>query len=66
MKSESRPGVPHASLPSRTHIEIDDRFSVRDWCMILETTPDELRNAVCKVGSRAEDVRRYLLRGPAC
>jgi hypothetical protein len=53
------PGPQPPSAP-RTRINADDRFELRDWAVILETTPEQLLEAVRAVGNRADDVRDWL------
>jgi bifunctional non-homologous end joining protein LigD len=50
---ERRPG-------RRTVIELDDRFAVRDWAIVLNTTAEQLVEAVRIVGNRVDDVATYL------
>jgi bifunctional non-homologous end joining protein LigD len=47
----------------RTVIEIEDRFALRDWAMILNTTPDRLLEAVRTVGNRVDNVATHLRAG---
>ena len=48
------------SLDYRDCIDINDRHEVRNWCMSLKVTPDQLKDAVRKVGTSADLVRQYL------
>jgi hypothetical protein len=52
-------GAPSPGAP-RTLIDPDNRFELRDWAVILETTPEQLREAVRAVGQRVDDVRDWL------
>jgi hypothetical protein len=44
----------------RTRINLSEDYEVRDWAKKFGVTPDELKAAVAKAGSRAEDVERAL------
>ena len=46
--------------PDNQRIDIDDAYEVRNWCKSLNVTPEQLREAVSKVGTSADQVRRYL------
>jgi hypothetical protein len=52
-----------AARPSRTRIDTDDRFAVRDWAIVLEVTEVRLLAAIAVVGCESERVEHYL-RGP--
>lgn len=46
--------------PDDQFINIDDGDEVRHWTRLLNTTADQLREAVIKVGNSGEKVRQYL------
>ena len=46
--------------PDDQFINVNDGDEVRHWTRLLHTTADQLKEAVIKVGSSAEKVRRYL------
>jgi Protein of unknown function (DUF3606) len=46
--------------PDRDRIDINDEHEVRNWSQSLKVTPDQLREAVKKVGTSANQVRQYL------
>ncbi len=48
--------------PDQRQIDVDDMHDVRSWMFSLGCTEAELRLAVRDVGTRAEDVRAYLLK----
>ncbi|HYE32681.1 MAG TPA: DUF3606 domain-containing protein [Methylomirabilota bacterium] len=41
-------------------INVNQDYELRDWSKKFGITQDELRDAVRKVGTRAEDVRKQL------
>ncbi|NBW08189.1 MAG: DUF3606 domain-containing protein [Caulobacteraceae bacterium] len=44
----------------RDRISLSDDYEVRDWATKFGVTEKALRDAVARVGDRAEDVRREL------
>jgi Protein of unknown function (DUF3606) len=44
----------------RERIDIHDEHEVRNWAMSLKVTPEQLKAAVSKVGTSADQVRQYL------
>jgi hypothetical protein len=46
--------------PDRERIDIHDEHEVRNWAMSLKVTPEQLKAAVSKVGTSADQVRQYL------
>jgi hypothetical protein len=48
--------------PDDAIINMDDVDEVRHWTRLLRTTPERLREAVIRVGTSGENVKRYLER----
>jgi hypothetical protein len=46
--------------PDRQRINTSEEYEVRDWSKKLGVTPEQLKDAVVKVGPMADDVRREL------
>lgn len=46
--------------PDDQFINVNDGDELRHWAHLLHTTADRLKEAVVKVGSGADRVRRYL------
>jgi hypothetical protein len=46
--------------PDKDRIDINDEHEVRNWSMVLKVAPDQLKDAVRKVGTSPEQVRHYL------
>lgn len=46
--------------PDRDRINMNEDYEVRDWAKKLGVSEDELRQAVQKVGDRADAVRQHL------
>lgn len=46
--------------PDRDRISLDEDYEVRDWAAKFGVTEKALRDAVARVGDRAEAVRREL------
>ena len=46
--------------PDRQRISTSEEYEVRDWARKFGVTPEELRDAVARVGTEAENVKRYL------
>lgn len=46
--------------PDRNRINVSEDYEVRDWAKKLGVSEDELRQAVAKVGDRADAVRQHL------
>ena len=44
----------------REMISLSQDYEVRDWSERFGVTPDQLRQAVAKVGNRAKDVEEWL------
>lgn len=44
----------------RQRISLEEDYEVRDWSAKFGVTPEELKQAVARVGNRAEDVERDL------
>lgn len=42
------------------HIRVDNQNELRYWADRFERTPQELQNAVIRVGANTQDVERYL------
>ena len=42
------------------HIRVDHQDELRYWADRFERTPRELENAVIRVGTKTQDVERYL------
>jgi Protein of unknown function (DUF3606) len=51
----SKPGS-----PDRDRIDINDEHEVRNCAQSLKVTPEQLEDAVKKVGTSADQVRQYL------
>jgi hypothetical protein len=48
------------SSPDRERINVNEDYEVRDWAKKFGVSEDELRQAVRKVGDRADAVRQHL------
>lgn len=46
--------------PDRQRINTSEEYEVRDWSKKFGVTPEQLKDAVKKVGPMADDVRREL------
>lgn len=46
--------------PDRDRINMNEDYEIRDWAKKFGVSEDELRQAVQKVGDRADAVRRHL------
>ncbi|MCW1912977.1 DUF3606 domain-containing protein [Luteolibacter sp. GHJ8] len=46
--------------PDRERINTNEDYEVRNWSKKLGVTPDQLKDAVKKVGPMVDDVRREL------
>ena len=44
----------------RQTVDLTDRFAMRDWSLILNTTVEKLLEAIREVGQNADEVREYL------
>lgn len=44
----------------RKRINLNEDYEVRDWAAKFGVSQEELRQAVAKVGDRADDVERHL------
>lgn len=44
----------------RQRINLGEDYEVRHWSTRFGVTPEQLRNAVARVGDRADEVERYL------
>lgn len=44
----------------RTRINLNEDYEVRDWAKKFGVTPEQLKDAVKKVGSQAADVKKHL------
>ncbi len=44
----------------RQRINLHEDYELRDWSTRFGVTPEQLREAVARVGDRADDVARYL------
>ncbi len=51
-----------APRPRRLHVNVADALQRRSWCSKLNCTEQQLGEAAQAVGSKVEDVRRYLKR----
>jgi hypothetical protein len=47
----------------RKRINVNEDYELRDWSKLFGVSAEELKEAVAKVGDRAEDVERHLKRG---
>ena len=47
-------------INDRTIINANETWEVNYWCLHLRCSPDELKNAVEKVGNSVESVREFL------
>jgi hypothetical protein len=54
------PDDPSKTGSDRKRISLMQDHEVRDWCMTLGCTEDQLREAVKAVGHSADEVRLYL------
>jgi hypothetical protein len=55
------PAPPHQpGQPKPERIDVRDEGALRDWAHRLDTTPEQLRDAVAEVGDRAADVELHL------
>jgi hypothetical protein len=52
--SQATPAAP------RDHMNLQDRFELRDWALILDTSPERLLEAAGAVGNRVTDVEDWL------
>ena len=50
----------NSGRPDRDRINVNQEHELRDWSQSLGVTPDQLKDAVQKVGPMADDVRRHL------
>lgn len=50
----------------RKRINLNEDYEARDWAAKFGVTPEQLRQAVAKVGNQAEDVERHLKGGKRC
>jgi len=46
--------------PDRQRISTSEEYELRDWAQKFGVTPEELKAAVARVGTEAENVKRYL------
>jgi hypothetical protein len=53
----------HRHGQDRTRINVHESYELRDWSHKFNVTPEQLREAVARVGDRAEQVQRYLQDG---
>jgi len=44
----------------RKRINVNEAYELRDWAAKFGVSQDELRQAVAKVGDRADEVERHL------
>jgi hypothetical protein len=44
----------------RDRVNASEPYELRDWAQKWEVSPDQVREAVAKVGPLAKDVREYL------
>lgn len=49
-----------AGKADRSRINVDQEYELRDWSKKFECTPEELKQAVQKVGPMADDVKKAL------
>lgn len=47
----------------RSRINVNEDYELRDWAKKFGVTPEQLRQAVARVGDRAEAVERHLKGG---
>ena len=45
--------------PDRDRISLSEEYEVQDWSKKYQVTPEQLREAVKKVGNNAADVEEY-------
>lgn len=48
--------------PDRDRINVNEEYELRDWSKSLGVSPEQLKEAVQKVGDRADDVRKHFNR----
>jgi hypothetical protein len=46
--------------PDRQRIDVNDPDELRNWSKSLNATPEQIKEAVAKVGPTAEKVREHL------
>jgi methyl-accepting chemotaxis protein len=46
--------------PDSKRIDVNDDHELRNWAMSFNTTTEQIKDAVAKVGTSAEEVRNYL------
>lgn len=44
----------------RKRVNINEAYELRDWAKKFGVSPDELKQAVSRVGDRADEVERFL------
>ena len=44
----------------RTRINVNEDYELRDWSKKFGVSPEELKEAVAKVGNNVADVRKHL------
>ena len=52
-----------ASGQDRQRINLNEDYELRDWAKKFGVSADELRQAVARVGDRADEVERFLKAG---
>ena len=48
------------SATDKRHIDVSDDHELRNWAQSLHVTPEQIRDAVTRVGTSAEKVREHL------
>jgi Protein of unknown function (DUF3606) len=46
--------------PDNRRIDVSDEHELRNWAQSLRVTPEQIRDAVSKVGTSAQKVREHL------
>jgi hypothetical protein len=44
----------------RKRVNVDEAYELRDWAKKFGVSPEELKQAVARVGDRADEVERFL------
>jgi len=46
--------------PDNKRIDVNDEHELRNWAQSFDVTPEQIRDAVSRVGTSAEKVRQHL------